>query len=130
MPNAVLEYSANLAAEADISALVKALGARFRESGDVFPVGGVRIRAIGYDDYEVGDGSPENGFVVLTCKIAVGRPEAVKKAFFDDVFELVKAHFAALYARRPLSLTLYVEEIPEGTSYKHNNLHARKPGET
>ena len=125
MPNAILEYSSNLAAEADIPRLVKTLGARFRQSGDVFPVGGVRIRAIGYDDYEVGDGSPDNGFVVLTCKIAVGRPEDVKKAFFDDVFELVKAHFAELFARRPLSLTLYIEEIPDGTSYKHNNLHKK-----
>ena len=125
MPNAVLEYSNNLAPAADIPALVKALGTRFRQGGDVFPVGGVRVRAIGYDDYDVGDGSLENGFVVLTCKIAVGRPEAVRKAFFDDVFELLKAHFADLYARRPMSLTLYVEEIPEGTSYKHNNLHKK-----
>ena len=125
MPNAVLEYSNNLAPEADIPGLVRALGARFRQGGDVFPVGGIRIRAIGYDDYEVGDGAPENGFVVLTCKIAEGRSPETKKAFFDDVFELMKAHFAALFARQPLSITLYIEEIPDGTSYKHNNLHAR-----
>jgi 5-carboxymethyl-2-hydroxymuconate isomerase len=125
MPNAVLEYSNNLAPAADIPALVKALGARFRQSGEVFPIGGVRVRAIGYDDYDVGDGSPENGFVVLTCKIGAGRTAAVKKAFFDDVFELVKAHLAELYSTRPLSITLYVEEIEEGSSYKHNNLHAR-----
>ena len=37
----------------------------------------------------------------------------------------MKAHFAALFARQPLSITLYIEEIPDGTSYKHNNLHAR-----
>ena len=73
----------------------------------------------------VGDGDAANGFVVLTCKIAQGRSPETKKAFFDDVFEVLKAHFAALYARQPLSISLYVEEIPEGTSYKHNNLHAR-----
>ena len=125
MPNAVLEYSNNLAREAQIPALLDALGTRFRQGGDVFPVGGIRIRAIGYDDYVVGDGDAANGFVVLTCKIAQGRSPETKKAFFDDVFEVLKAHFAALYARQPLSISLYVEEIPEGTSYKHNNLHAR-----
>ena len=63
--------------------------------------------------------------MVLTCRIASGRAPEVKKAFFDDVFELLKAHLADLYAQRPLSITLYIEEIPDGSSYKHNNLHAR-----
>jgi 5-carboxymethyl-2-hydroxymuconate isomerase len=125
MPNAVLEYSNNLRSEADIPRLVKALGDQFREGSDVFPTGGIRVRAIGYDDYDVGDGDPANGFVVLTCKIGVGRPAEVRKAFFDATFKLMKAHFAELFAKRPLSITLYVEEIPEGTSYKHNNLHKR-----
>jgi 5-carboxymethyl-2-hydroxymuconate isomerase len=37
----------------------------------------------------------------------------------------VKAHFAALYDRRYLALSLYVEEADEAGSFKHNNIHQR-----
>ena len=35
------------------------------------------------------------------------------------------AYVDELFARAPMSVTLYVEEIPEGTSWKHNNLHKK-----
>ena len=42
-----------------------------------------------------------------------------------DLFEMIKAHFAALYARRPLALSMEIVEFSEAGTWKHNNIHAR-----
>jgi 5-carboxymethyl-2-hydroxymuconate isomerase len=125
MPNTLIEYTANLEAEADIPGAIGKLAALMRDNGAVFPVAGIRIRAARYDDYAVGDGDPENGFVVVTYKIAAGRSPDVKKAFFDQAFELLMDHFRDLHARRPFALAAYVEEIPEGTGYRWNSMRER-----
>jgi 5-carboxymethyl-2-hydroxymuconate isomerase len=125
MPNTLIEYTANLANEADIPGVMEKLAAKMREASDVFPVAGIRIRAVAYDDYVVGDGDPANGFVVVTYRIAAGRPPEVKKAFFDGCFELLKDHFRDLHARRPFALAAYVEEISEGTGYRWNSMKER-----
>ncbi len=71
------------------------------------------------------DGEEDYAFVHITLKIGAGRPEAAKKAACDALFEAVKAHFAELYARRYLALSMELVEFNEGGSYKHNNVHAR-----
>jgi 5-carboxymethyl-2-hydroxymuconate isomerase len=125
MPHAIVEYSQNVAADGDIPSLLEKLAAALRNSDGVFPIGGIRVRAQRYDEYVVADGQPDNAFVVVTFKIAAGREPAFKHSFFAATFELIKAHFARLYETRPLSLAMYVEELNEQQSYKHNNLHAR-----
>lgn len=125
MPHAIVEYSHNLFPDGDVQGLLAKLASALRDSEGVFPVGGIRVRAQRYDEYVVADGHADNAFVVVTFEIGAGRDPAFKKRFFDATFELVKAHFAQLYASRPLSLAMYVHELAEHDSYKHNNLHAR-----
>jgi 5-carboxymethyl-2-hydroxymuconate isomerase len=125
MPHAIVEYSGNLAANGDIPRLLEALAAEMRATDGVFPIGGIRVRAVRYDEYVVADGDPENAFVVVTFKIGPGRSDAFKAEFFPRAFDALKAHFADQFDRRPLSLALYVEELDEAGSFKHNNIHQR-----
>src|SRR6185312_6655276 len=95
------------------------------EADGVFPVGGIRVRAIRLEDYVVADGKEDDAFVHITAKIGKGRSEEFKKTFFSKLFEHIKAHFAALYDQRYLALSMYVEEADETGSFKHNNIHKR-----
>lgn len=125
MPHCTVEYTDNLAADGDIPRLLRTLADKLCDSGGVFPKGGVRVRALRLTEYAIADGAEDDAFVHLTVKIGKGRQEAFRKAFFGEVFDLVKAHFTDQFERRYLALSMYVDEVDEDTSYKRNNLHQR-----
>ena len=125
MAHAVVEWTSNLEGEADIRGLLELIAAAMRNSGGVFPWGGIRVRGIRLDDYVIADGKADDAFVNVTVKMGAGRSAEFKQAFFTDLFEQIKTHFAELYARRYLALSLYVEEADEAGSFKHNNIHKR-----
>jgi 5-carboxymethyl-2-hydroxymuconate isomerase len=125
MPHCIVEYTDNLAEDGDIPGLLKTLADALCDSGGVFPKGGVRVRALRLNEYVVADGAADDAFVNVTVKIGAGRPAAFKSAFFGGLFSLVEAHFADLFARRGLALSLYVEEADEAGSFKKNNIHTR-----
>jgi 5-carboxymethyl-2-hydroxymuconate isomerase len=125
MPHTIVEYSDNLAAEGDIPGLLKAIAAKLCDSGGIFPIGGVRVRAHRVSEYMIADGKEDYAFVHAVVKIGAGRTVAFKERFFDELFELIKTHFAELAGRRYLALSMYVEEVDEAGSYKSNNIHRK-----
>ncbi len=125
MPHFILEYTDNLKAEGDIPGVLKKVVAVLIDQNGAFPIGGLRARAIELADYEIADGEEDYAFVHATLKIGAGRSEEVKKAAFDQVFETIKDHFADLYAKRYLALSMEISEFSEAGTYKHNNIHAR-----
>lgn len=124
MPHLILEYTDNLEAEGDIAGLLPKLSAALIDQG-AYPVGGIRVRAIGLKHYRIADGREDDAFVHATLKIGAGRTDAVKQATCDTLFETIKAHFADLFARRYLALSLELVEFSEAGTWKHNNLHQR-----
>ncbi len=125
MPHVIVEYTDNIRAEADVPALLKTINDTLIAQGGVFPIGGIRSRAIALADHRMADGEEDYAFVHVTLKIGAGREAAVKKKACDELFEAIKQHFAELYARRYLALSMELAEFNEGGSYKHNNVHAR-----
>lgn len=128
MPHTIVEYTDNLGPEADIPGLLGKIAAKLRDSGGVFPVGGIRVRAYPVHDYVIADGADDYAFVHVVVKIGAGRPDEFKRRFFGVLFDIVKAHFADLFERRYLALSLYVEEAGEAGSFKHNNIHKKFQG--
>src|SRR4051812_16293596 len=104
MPHFIVEYTDNLAADGDIRGLLKKANTVLMAQDGVFPTGAIRSRAIALTDYWIADGSADDAFVHATLKIGAGRAPAVKKKACDELFAMIKDHFAALYARRPLAL--------------------------
>ncbi|MGI9025215.1 MAG: 5-carboxymethyl-2-hydroxymuconate Delta-isomerase [Burkholderiaceae bacterium] len=129
MPHVVIEYTDNLRADADIAALLKKTNALLIEqrtdAGPVFPIGGIRSRAIALTEYGIADGGADDAFVHVTVKIGAGRDAATKKRAFDALFAMLEEHFADLYARRGLALSMEVVEFSEAGTWKHNNIHER-----
>lgn len=129
MPHLTLEYSANLADEASIGQLCTSLAACLdtqRENDQrVFPLGGIRVRALRCEQYCIADGRPDAAFLHANLKIAAGRSDAAKKATGDALFDAIKQHFAAEFEKHGVALSLEINEFSEAGTWKHNNLHAR-----
>jgi 5-carboxymethyl-2-hydroxymuconate isomerase len=129
VPHLTLEYSANLADAQNLGQLCNALAQCLAAQRDgeqrVFPLGGIRVRALRCDQYCIADARPDAAFLHAHLKIAAGRSEAVKKATGDALFALIKQHFAAEFEQQGLALSLEIGEFGEAGTWKHNNLHAR-----
>src|SRR5579875_474840 len=125
VPHIILEYTDNIKQEADIPSLLKKINEVFVLKSHIFPIGGIRSRAIELHDYCVADGTEDDAFVHVTVKIGAGRSEKDKKETCDELFEVIKRHFSALYAKRYLALSLDLVEFSEAGTYKYNNIHKR-----
>ena len=130
MSHMTLEYSANLRADGRFGELCRKLAqcmtALRVDGAAVFPPGGVRVRALSFEDYCIADDSLRDaGFVHAILKIGAGRGEAAKAAASNGLFDIMKAHFAEQFARQGLALSLELHEFSEAGTLKHNNLHAR-----
>ena len=125
MPHLIFEYTDNLAAEGDIPGLLLKANQALIGQGSVIPIGGVRSRAICLTEYCVADGMHDDAFVHATLKIGAGRDAATRQQIGDALFEMIKAHFSALEAKRYLALSMEIVEFSESGTWKQNNIHAR-----
>jgi len=125
MAHVIVEYTANIRAEAGVPRLLQTINETLIAQHGVFPIGGIRSRAIELADYRMADGAADYAFVHVTLKIGAGREPGTKKRVCGELFEAIKAHFSDLYARRLLALSMELYEFDEGGTYKHNNVHGR-----
>jgi len=124
MAHATVEWTANLEGAFDLDALLRLIADEMRLRSDgVFPVGGIRVRAIRLDHYVIADGADaRDAFINIDVKMGAGRPKEFRDRFFAQLFDAVRDQLGALFDEMPLALSLYVEEA-EG--WKHNTIHDR-----
>jgi 5-carboxymethyl-2-hydroxymuconate isomerase len=125
MPHFIAEYTDNIKDRTDIRGMLRKVNQVLIDQGGVFPIGGIRARAIELHDYVMADDQENYGFVHATLKIGAGRDDASKKKACDALFEMMKDHFAPLFAQGYFALSMELHEFDEGSTYKHNNVHAR-----
>jgi len=90
----------------------------------VFPLGGIRSRAVRLDTWRMADGKHDYAFVHMTLKVGHGRDLATRQRVAQDLFGVIKTHFAALQADRLLALSFEMTELHEELNFKENNVHA------
>jgi len=129
VPHLVILYTPNLEARTDMGALCRALAdemlaVRDEAGKQVFPTGGTRVLAYPAAHYAVADGSADYAFVYLNLRIAGGRSSAVHRDAGDRLLAVAKRHFAPIFDRYPMGVTLQIDESP-GQVYdgKHSGLH-------
>ncbi len=131
MPHLTIEYSANLRDSGEWQPLCRklagVLASRKQDDGKpVFPLGGIRVRAIAAEDWCIGDGSlADAAFAHARLMIGAGRTDAVKRETGDALFAVMREHFARAFESRGLALSLEIGEFSEAGTWKHNNLHER-----
>ena len=132
MPHQIIEYSANLESRVDIQELVDFVH-EVATGIEIFPLGGLRTRAARRDNYKIADGHSDNAFLHLTWKLGSGRPEEVRKAAGDVMFDRLCGFLEPVYAGSPLAISFEIQEIHPLLTYKKNNLReymaSRKNGQ-
>lgn len=128
MPHLVILYTSNLEAESDMSALCSSLAdtllkARDEDGQPVFPPGGIRVFAYPAPHYAVADGERDYAFVYLNLRMGRGRSDLVRKEAGDKLLSVARSHFAPVFERRHVGITLQIDIGPEVFDGKHSNIH-------
>jgi len=122
VPHFTIEYSANLEGDLDLDAMFEAIRRAAVATG-VFPLGGIRIRALRADHFTVADGDPRHGFVDLVCRLGRGRDLPTRRHAGEAVFQALSRFLDPVFARRSLALSFEMREIDPDLSWRRNPIH-------
>ncbi|OCQ54683.1 5-carboxymethyl-2-hydroxymuconate Delta-isomerase [Photorhabdus australis subsp. thailandensis] len=123
MPHFYAECTENIREQANLPELFTKVNQALADTG-IFPLGGIRSRAIWLDTWHMADGKHDYAFVHMTLKIGAGRSLESRQQVSELLFTLIKEHFASLMAQRYLALSFTMEELDPVLNYKQNNVHA------
>ncbi len=142
MPHLVILYTANLDKPAteggiDMSGLCRALcdtmlSVRDEQDRQVFPTGGTRVLAYPTAHSAVADGGAagvaaglggDYAFVYMNLRMAQGRSALVHRRVGEALHACAQAQFAEQLARRPIGITVQVDEGHEVFDAKSSSLH-------
>jgi 5-carboxymethyl-2-hydroxymuconate isomerase len=122
MAHFIYEYSANLpSAELDLPGLMAKMHAAAADSG-VFPLAGLRSRAIRCEDFRVGDGNPQHGFVNLSMKVGRGRDLDTRMEIGRLLFDLMIDHLQPLLTSRGLAVSFEMRELEEHVKFNYKTI--------
>jgi 5-carboxymethyl-2-hydroxymuconate isomerase len=122
MPHFTIEYSANLDQRLDMTEVVEVVRRAAIETG-IFPLGGIRVRAIRCEDYAIADGNPDLGFLDMVLRLGEGRDLATRKQAGEHVFKALSAHLDPVFAQSKFALSFDMQINDKETSWKRNNIH-------
>ena len=122
MPHFTLEYSANLDDLVDMGATVELVRKAAVETG-IFPLGGIRVRAVRCEHYAIADGRKNYGFLDMVLRLGEGRDLATRKKAGEHIFEALSAHLDPVFANSKFALSFDMQINDKETSWKRNNIH-------
>jgi 5-carboxymethyl-2-hydroxymuconate isomerase len=122
MPHFTIEYSANLEGRVDMGKVVEIVRKAAVETG-IFPLGGVRVRAIRCEHYAIADGKPHYGFLDMVLRLGEGRDLATRKKAGEHIFKTLSAHLDPVFAQSKFALSFDMQINDKETSFKRNNIH-------
>ena len=118
MISIVLDYTDNLGPEADMPALLDRLAERL-EAARLAPGTLVRVGARALTEYVVG----ESDWASVSAMIRAPAAElaSFKAELFDDLARLIEDHFAELYARRSIALSVALDVLGREALYERRH---------
>ena len=122
MPHFTLEYSVNLDGLVDMGATVELVRKAAVETG-IFPLGGIRVRAIRCEHYAIADGRKNYGFLDMVLRLGEGRDLATRKKAGEHIFKALSAHLDPVFANSKFALSFDMQINDKETSWKRNNIH-------
>jgi 5-carboxymethyl-2-hydroxymuconate isomerase len=122
MPHFTIEYSANLDNRVDMSKVVEIVRKAAVETG-IFPLGGIRVRAIRCEHYAIADGNPNLSFLDMLLRLGEGRDLATRQKAGEHIFKALSAHLDPVFAQGKFALSFDMQINDKDTSWKRNNIH-------
>jgi 5-carboxymethyl-2-hydroxymuconate isomerase len=129
MAHFTLEYSGNLDARVDMGKVVEVVRKAAVETG-IFPLGGIRVRAIRCEHVAIADGSAHFGFIDVLARLGEGRDLATRKKAGDHIFKALSAYLDPVFTAGKLALSFDMQINDKETSWKRNNIHDALKAET
>ena len=121
MPHFIIEYSANVEQRVELPAFIAAVHDAALAAG-IFPLKGIRTRALRCEHYRIADGHPDNAFIHMIARIGHGRSLEVRKQAGAAIFAAVSDWLRPVHERYPLALSFEIQEIDPELNFKLNNL--------
>jgi 5-carboxymethyl-2-hydroxymuconate isomerase len=122
MPHFTIEYSANLDSRLDIGAVCEIVRKAAVETG-IFPLGGIRVRAVRCEHYAIADACNDYGFLDMVLRIGEGRDLATRQKAGEHVFRALSKHLDPVFAGSKFALSFDMQINDKDTSWKRNNIH-------
>ncbi|MGJ5180641.1 5-carboxymethyl-2-hydroxymuconate Delta-isomerase [Bradyrhizobium oligotrophicum] len=122
MPHFSIEYSANLESRLDMGEVCEIVRKAATETG-IFPVGGIRVRAIRCEHYAIADGKADYGFLAMLLRLGEGRDLPARQKAGEHVFKALSASLDPVFASTKFALSFDMQINDAATSWKRNNIH-------
>ncbi len=122
MPHFTIEYSANLETRLQIGKIVELVRKAAVETG-IFPLGGIRVRAIRCEHYAIADGNPHHAFLDMVLRLGEGRDLKTRQKAGEHIFRALSDHLDPVFAAGAFALSFDMQVNEKETSWKRNNIH-------
>ena len=122
MPHFTIAYSANLDAVVDMGEVVEVVRKAAVATG-IFPLGGIRVRAVRCEHYAIADGRKNYGFLDMVLRLGEGRDLAARKQAGEHIFKALSAHLDPMFSKSKFALSFDMQINDKETSWKRNNIH-------
>jgi 5-carboxymethyl-2-hydroxymuconate isomerase len=122
MPHFTIEYSANVDSLVDMDEVVEVVRKAAVET-KIFPLGGIRVRAIKCEHYAIADGRANLGFLDMVLRLGEGRDLATRKKAGEHTFRILSDHLDPVFAASKFALSFDMQINDKETSWKRNNIH-------
>jgi 5-carboxymethyl-2-hydroxymuconate isomerase len=122
MPHFTLEYSANLDGRVDMAKVVEVVRKAAVETG-IFPLGGIRVRAVRCEQFAIADGQPHFGFLDMVLRLGEGRDLATRQKAGEHIFKALSSYLDPVFAGSKFALSFDMQINDKETSWKRNNIH-------
>ncbi len=124
MPHFTIEYSAALDRRIDMAAVVELVRREAVATG-IFPLGGIRVRAIPCPHVAIADGTEGLNFLAMVLRLGEGRDLAARQKAGARIFGALSRHLDALFAEGGFALSFDMQLNDPATSWKRNSIHER-----
>ncbi|MGJ4911869.1 5-carboxymethyl-2-hydroxymuconate Delta-isomerase [Bradyrhizobium sp. HKCCYLRH2060] len=122
MPHFSIEYSANLDAFVVMANVCEVVRKAASETG-IFPIGGIRVRAIRCEHYAIADGKPDAAFLAMLLRLGEGRDLPARQKAGEYVFKALSDYLDPVFASSKFALSFDMQINDAATSWKRNNIH-------
>jgi 5-carboxymethyl-2-hydroxymuconate isomerase len=129
MPHFHIDYSPNLEERVDIAGFCEVVRVAAIETG-LFPLAGIRIRALKADHVVMADGNPDHAYIDLSVRLRAGRAPDTKKQAMAHIFAAAEAFCAEALANSSVMLSCEMRDIDPELSPKVSSIRRYIPGET
>ena len=89
----------------------------------IFPLGGIRVRAIKCEHFAIADGNPDFSFLDMVLRLGDGRDLPTRRKAGEHIFEALSAYLDPVFAQSKFALSFDMQINDKETSWKRNNIH-------